>query len=116
MDLQQFIEQLDSNSGFDFEDTIDVITANYDYAPVRFSNGELVNEAGTNEGSCKIFAFALLHNLSQQQTLNCFGRFYRNDVLEHPQGTDHGNIRNFMRHGWSGISFENPALTAKSLT
>jgi len=116
MDLQQFIEQLDSNRGFDFEDTIAVIAANYDYSPTRFSNGDLVNEAGTNEGSCKIFAFAQLNNLSEQQTLNCFGRFYRVDVLENPEGTDHGNIRNFMVHGWSGIRFEKSALTAKNLT
>ncbi|WP_299195629.1 HopJ type III effector protein [uncultured Amphritea sp.] len=116
MDLQQFIEQLESNSGFDFEDTIAVIGANYDYTPTRFSNGDLVNEAGTNEGSCKIFAFAQINNLSEQHTLNCFGRFYRNDVLKNPEGTDHGNIRNFIVHGWPGISFEKSALTAKSLT
>lgn len=116
MDLQQFVEKLDNNSGYDFEDTIAVITANYDYTPTRFTNGDLVNDAGTNEGSCKIFAFAQINQLSEQQTLNCFGRFYRNDVLENPQASDHGNIRNFMVHGWSGISFGQPALTAKSLT
>ncbi|WP_296058595.1 HopJ type III effector protein [uncultured Amphritea sp.] len=116
MDLQQFVEKLDNNNGYDFEDTIAVIAANYDYTPTRFTNGDLVNDAGTNEGSCKIFAFAQINQLSEQQTLNCFGRFYRNDVLENPQGSDHGNIRNFMVHGWSGISFGQAALTAKSLT
>lgn len=114
MDLQQFIGQLESNSDFDFEDTIAIIAANYDYTPGRFSNGELINEAGTNEGSCKIFAFAQINSLSEQQTLNCFGRFYRNDVLENPEGSDHGNIRNFMLHGWSGISFDETVLTAKN--
>ncbi|MBR9866977.1 MAG: HopJ type III effector protein [Oceanospirillales bacterium] len=116
MNLQQFVEKLDNNNGYDFEDTIAVIAANYDYTPTRFTNGDLVNDAGTNEGSCKIFAFAQINQLSEQQTLNCFGRFYRNDVLENPQGSDHSNIRNFMVHGWSGISFGQPALTAKSLT
>ncbi|SEQ12389.1 HopJ type III effector protein [Amphritea atlantica] len=113
MDLKQFLEQLDDSGRFDFEDTMATIAANYDYTPARFTNGELVNEAGTNEGSCKIFAFARLNGLSEQQTLNCFGRFYHNDVLENPQGSDHGNIRNFMVHGWSGIIFEQTALTAK---
>ncbi|MBN0987453.1 HopJ type III effector protein [Amphritea pacifica] len=113
MDLKQFLEQLDDSSRFDFEDTMAIIAANYDYTPTRFTNGELVNDPGTNEGSCKIFAFAQLNGLSEQQTLNCFGRFYRNDVLENPQGSDHGNIRSFMLHGWSGIIFEETALTAK---
>lgn len=113
MDLQQFTQQLNTPASIDFEDTMAIIEANYDYTPARFNNGELINEAGTNEGSCKIFAFAKLNNLSEQQTLNCFGRFYHKDVLENPQGSDHGNIRNFMQQGWSGISFAQDSLKAK---
>lgn len=113
MNLQQFIQQLDQPTCFDFEDTIAVIESHYDYSPTRFNNGELINEAGTNEGSCKIFAFAQLHNLSEQHTLNCFGRFYHQDVLQHPNGTNHSNIRNFIIQGWNGISFDQPALIAK---
>jgi hypothetical protein len=113
MNLQQFIQQLNTPENIDFEDTMTVIAASYEYSPARFNNGELINEAGTNEGSCKIFAFAKLNRLSEQQTLNCFGRFYHKDVLEHPQGNDHGNIRNFMRQGWSGISFDQAPLKAK---
>ncbi|WP_417222101.1 HopJ type III effector protein [Amphritea sp.] len=113
MDLQQFIQQLDQPGNIDFEDSMAVIEANYDYSPTRFFNGELINEAGTNEGSCKIFAFAQLNGLSEQQTLNCFGRFYHQDVLQHPNGNDHGNIRNFITHGWSGVSFDQAALVPK---
>lgn len=113
MDLQQFIQQLDQPNSIDFEDTIAVIEANYDYTPTRFMNGQLINEAGTNEGSCKIFAFAQLNNLSKQQTLNCFGRFYHQDVLAHPNGSDHGNIRNFIAHGGSGVSFDKAPLSPK---
>ncbi|WP_432473246.1 HopJ type III effector protein [Amphritea sp. HPY] len=112
MDLQTFIQQLNSDT-LDFEDTMAVIEANYQYTPTRFSNGSVTNEAGTNEGSCKIFAFAQLNELTPQQTLTCFGRFYRNDVLQNPTGTDHGNIRNFMLHGWQGINFDQPALQEK---
>lgn len=97
-----------------FQDIISAIDDNYDYTPSRFINGigddRLVNEAGTNEGSCKIFSFGRLHKLSEQQTLNCFGDYYRIDVLQNPQATDHSNIRSFMRHGWDGISFEPDAL------
>lgn len=91
-----------------------MIDDNYSYVATRFSNGldddRLVNEAGQNEGSCKIFAFAKLHDLDVQQTLHCFGRYYRNDVLSNPAGDDHLNIRNFMKHGWNGIHFDGEAL------
>lgn len=112
--LQDFLAKL-RNKEVDFEDTIKVIHELYDYKPTRFSNGVtsiVINEAGQNEGSCRIFAFAKLNHLDEQQTLACFGRFYQ-DVLNNPQGTDHGNIRNFMRDGWAGIRFEDKALTAK---
>lgn len=93
-----------------FDEVINTIAENYRYTPATFSNGSIVNEAGTNEGSCKIFAFAKLHKLSQEQTLACFGKYYRDDVLKHPEGNDHGNIRNFMISGWDGIRFENDVL------
>ncbi|MGD8742787.1 MAG: HopJ type III effector protein [Granulosicoccaceae bacterium] len=99
-----------------FSDVIEVIDKHYQYTPTRFSNGAgetaIVNEAGCNEGSCKIFAFARLQQLSEQQTLNCFGDYYRKDVLEHPDAHDHANIRNFMQYGWVGINFDTSALQA----
>lgn len=100
-----------------FQDVIEAIDENYHYTPTSFTNGigdeQVLNEAGTNEGSCKIFAFARLHNLGKEQTLNCFGDYYRIDVLQSPQGESHANIRTFMRYGWAGIVFENEALTVK---
>jgi len=93
-----------------FDDVITTITNNYQYVPASFSNGDVVNKAGTNEGSCKIFAFAKLHNLSKEQALACFGKYYRDDVLGNSTGNDHGNIRNFMISGWEGIKFSNDAL------
>ena len=93
-----------------FEQVIKVIAENYHYQPATFTNGELVNDAGTNEGSCKIFYFAQLNALNQQQTLACFGRYYSEDVLKNPTGDDHGNIRNFINTGWQGIEFKFAAL------
>lgn len=95
----------------EFGQVMQVIGEFYDYTATHFTNGELVNEAGSNEGSCKIFYFAQLNGLSKLETLNLFGTYYRNDVLANPTGADHGNIRNFMLTGWSGIKFENSALT-----
>jgi hypothetical protein len=90
-----------------------VIEAMYIFTPTAFKNAALLNEVGKNNGSCKIFSFAMLHNLTPQQTLYCFGDYYRKDVLLNPTGTDHQNIRNFMLTGWAGIEFEGSALKAK---
>lgn len=115
MNLQQLTEQLQvTPEAVEFTDVMAVIEQHFDYTPQRFCNGpEVVNEAGTNEGSCKLFAFGQLLALSEKQTLACFGKYYREDVLGHPDGDDHGNIRSFMVNGWSGISFDGQALKAK---
>lgn len=98
----------------DFEDVLAYIGQHYRYVPTRFSNGvgeaPLQNEAGQNEGSCRVFALARLEKLSEQETLMLFGRFYQDDVLKQPNGSSHANIRRFMRDGWSGIHFEGAAL------
>ncbi len=118
MPLASFLEKINNNVAVSFDETIAVITENYQYQATEFSNGlkeqTLVNEAGTNEGSCKILAFAQIHRLDKQQTLNLFGDYYRLDVLNDPQGTGHQNIRNFMKYGWEGICFKGEALTALS--
>lgn len=116
--ITQLLSQLANTlETVNFNQVIDVIHAHYDYTPTRFTNGEgesrVINEAGSNEGSCKIFAFAQLQGLDAEKTLNCFGDYYREDVLQNPEGSDHANIRNFMRFGWDGISFDNPALAIK---
>jgi len=117
MTLAVFIEKIHNHTPIAFNETILVISDNYHYTPTEFSNGlgecALVNEAGTNEGSCKIFAFAALQQLDQQQTLNLFGDYYRLDVLNDPQGSGHQNIRNFMTDGWAGINFKAEALKAR---
>lgn len=119
--LETFIARLKADFLIDFRDTLNVITEYYEYHPTRFFNGlredRLVNEAGTNEGSCKIFYFARLHGLTESQTLNLFGNYYRDDVLNNPDGQDHLNIRTFMRYGWEGVIHEEgdtPCLVRRS--
>ncbi len=115
MELNAFLQRVENApDSIVFADTIATIDALYAFTPTAFGNGGLRNEAGQNNGSCKIFSFAKLHNLSVQQTLHCFGDYYRKDVLKSPGGADHQNIRHFMKNGWSGISFEGSALTPKS--
>lgn len=88
-----------------FNDAISFIDEHYNFTPTQFKNGNTINEANQNNGSCKIFSFAKLNDLSKEETLTLFGDFYRNDVLKNPQGSDHQNIRNFMEFGWDGIFF-----------
>ncbi|OGS71548.1 MAG: type III effector [Flavobacteria bacterium RIFCSPLOWO2_12_FULL_31_7] len=95
-----------------FPETIAFIDENYTFTPTTFKNGNQMNIAGENNGSCKIFAFAQINQLSKDETLSLFGDFYQ-DVLNTPEATNHQNIRNFMIFGWEGIQFEGEVLRAK---
>ena len=108
------LEQLEkAPETINFKEVIAYIDENYDFTPTKFTNGNTINEANQNNGSCKVFSFAQLKNLSKEQTLSLFGEFYREDVLKNPDGTDHQNIRNFIEFGWDGISFEGEVLKKK---
>jgi len=110
--ISHFLEQLQSTpDNVQFKNTMAVIDEHYRFCPSEFQNGDLINAENQNSGSCKIFFFAQLHNLSEQQTLHCFGDYYRVDVLQNPNGTDHQNIRNFIKQGWAGITFKHPPLS-----
>ncbi|MBN7815506.1 HopJ type III effector protein [Algoriphagus pacificus] len=111
MTLQEKIKQSPEN--ISFAEVISHIDSHFEFTPTRFTNGNTVNEANQNNGSCKIFSFAKLESLSQEQTLHLFGDYYRKDVLENSEGTDHQNIRNFIEFGWEGIAFERHALKEK---
>jgi len=114
MSLQDFLTRLSTSPDtIEFDDTMTVIDDNYSFTPTAFSNGDCDNEADQNNGSCKILAFGQLNDLSVEQTLACFGKFYREDVQGHPDGHDHQNIRNFMKSGWTGIHYAKQALTLK---
>ena len=114
MILNAFLNKLNQTpEAIEFSDTMSVIEANYHFTPTQFSNGNTINQADQNNGSCKIFAFGQLNNLTEQQTLACFGTYYRDDVLKTPEGNDHQNIRNFIVSGWPSISFKGQALTVK---
>ncbi|ROH97965.1 HopJ type III effector protein [Chryseobacterium daecheongense] len=108
------LEQLEkAPETIQFKEVIAYIDEHYDFTPTKFTNGNTINEANQNNGSCKVFSFAQLNNLSKENVLPLFGEYYREDVLKNPEGTDHQNIRNFMEFGWDGISFEGEALKKK---
>lgn len=111
--LDQFLLQLNNSpKDVDFSTTMSLIDSLYTFTPSKFTNGSLTNEAGENSGSCKLFAFAALHQLDKAQTLYCFGQYY-SDVLATPDKNDHQNIRNFMQKGWDGMHINNDVLVAK---
>lgn len=116
--LKEFIDQIKKNpETIAFQDVINLIEEHYQYSPTTFINGtsedNVKNIAGENEGSCKIFSFAKLTGLDKTETLHCFGDYYRQDVLNNPDNTDHANIRTFIKYGWDNVTFKKAALTAK---
>jgi hypothetical protein len=96
-----------------FADTLAFVAAHYDYQPQAFSNGEVENAAGQNEGSCKTLGLALLEGLSDEEALLAFGEHYRS-VIATPEGTDHGNIRALIANGLAGVKFSAQPLTRKA--
>ena len=114
MNITELVELVRQPSAvIEFEQVMAVIDQHYDYSPAGFSNGDVMNEAGSNEGSCKLFAFAQLNGLSEMETLPLFGQHYR-AVMDNPAGDDHANIRNFILDGWLGIHFDAEPLSQKA--
>ncbi|WP_435525849.1 HopJ type III effector protein [Chryseobacterium indoltheticum] len=108
-------EQLEKSAEeIQFKDVIAFIDEHYDFTPTKFTNGNTVNEADQNNGSCKVFSFAKLNDLSKEETLNLFRRILQKKTFcRILKAFDHQNIRNFMEFGWDGISFEGKALRRK---
>ena len=113
--LDSFLKTIKSDAkSIEFEQTMAAIEDGFDYTPTAFKCGEVDSSAEQNQGSAKIFSFAKLQKLNKDTTLELFGRFYREDVLKNADGDDHGNIRNFIKSGWDGVSFpDGLALKAK---
>ncbi|MCC4272258.1 HopJ type III effector protein [Marinobacter nauticus] len=95
----------------DFDDTLELINQHFEFRPTGFSNGPLRNETGENAGSCRVFGLGQYCNLSETDTLRLFAQHYE-QVLGDPAGDSHGNIRQFISTGWSGIRFDAPPLRA----
>lgn len=115
MTIEQFLAKLSTEpKSIQFSDSMLLIDTHYDFSPCEFTNGDQLNTANQNNGSCKLLAFAQLNKLNVEQTLQCFGDYYRIDVLQHPDNDDHQNIRNLMNYGWEGVNFKDMPLTKKA--
>jgi len=102
--LEPFLTRVRGSGDIQFADTLAEIESHFVYGEKPFSCGDVSSESGKNAGSCKVFSFGKLHNLSKEETLRCFGEHYR-EVLGNPDGSSHGNIRAFMKAGWDGVKF-----------
>lgn len=110
-DVQTLVQQA-QNQQIQFSDVIAFIEARYTHTPTAFKNGANSNQATENQGSAKVLYFAQLNDLSAEQTLPLFAEHYQ-AVLNTPDATDHQNIRQFMQHGWNGVTFDGVVLTEK---
>jgi len=107
--------EMSGGDSLTFDEVIALIDKYYESGLIEFKNGDMVNPAGTNEGSAKILSYAALSDLDKASTLKLWGQFYR-EVVADPNGESHQNIRNFMKYGWDGVSFDNGiALTKKNV-
>lgn len=112
MTINSLLQSVKNEESLEFSTVIAVIDARFEFTPTTFTNGSVTNEANSNNGSCKVFSFAKMNQLSPAETLFLFGEHYQK-VLATPTETDHQNIRNFMQTGWEGISFDGNALALK---
>lgn len=115
MNTSEYLEKVKKTpEKVEFSELMDIIDNEYNFKPTAFKNGQLDNAENENMGSCKLLSFAQLHGLTADQTLACFGSYYREDVLQNPEGSDHQNIRNFINTAWDGVIFSRLALEAKN--
>lgn len=97
------------------EEVLEMINTHYETQLLEYTVGDVVNKQGENEATGHILSYAALSNMDKETTLKLWGQHYR-AVLANPDGTDHANIRNFMKFGWEGVPFENGiALTRKNV-
>lgn len=109
MTILELLNKAKQSENIVFAEVIETIDAHFSFVPTSFQNGEITNEENSNNGSCKVFSFAKKYSLSELETLFLFGEHYQK-VLETPNENDHQNIRNFLKFGWNGITFEKEAL------
>lgn len=112
--MKDFLQRVRQGESVEFSQALEEIERGYEFHPTAFSIGSeadgVTNGPDQNQGSCRILAFARLHQLTEAQTLALYGHYYRDEVLSNPEGSDHANIRAFMRLGWDAVQFDGNPL------
>ena len=113
MNTQQYLDRIKSSVQMNFIDFIQMIQEDYEFSNIAFENNGLFNSKEENQGSAKVFCFGLMHSLSKDEALRCFGEHYHS-VLDSPENhSSHLNIRNFMHGCWEGVLINSKALKIK---
>lgn len=107
-----FAKKIKAGTDVNFAETLAFLDEHYQYFAVPFQNGDQSNAANVNTGAAKIFSFGLMTKMSEKEVLTMFGEIYR-DLT--PTGTDHANIRAFLKSGWKGVSFPTGLAIASKL-
>jgi len=113
MTTSEYLEQLRSGVKMNFSDFTRLIDQEYEFLNVAFINNDLVNSKEENQGSAKVFCFGLMHSLSEEDTIRCFGEHYHSVIDEPENHNSHLNIRSFMSNGWNGVFINQNALKLK---
>ena len=96
-----------------FSDLTNLIDQEYEFLNVAFKNNDLINSKEENQGSAKVFCFGLMHSLSEEDTIRCFGEHYQCVIDEPKNNNSHLNIRSFISNGWKGVLINQNALKLK---
>ena len=96
-----------------FSDFTNLIDQEYEFINIAFKNNGLINSKEENQGSAKIFCFGLMHSLSEEDVIRCFGEHYQSVVDDPENNNSHLNIRSFISNGWKGILINQNALKLK---
>lgn len=107
-----FAEKIKAGTPVQFAETLAFLDEHYQYFAVPFVCGDQRNAPNVNTGAAKVFSFGLMTKMTEPQVLSMFGEIYR-DLA--PSGTDHANIRAFLKSGWKGVSFETGLAIASKL-
>jgi len=109
MKLDAFLKKLnDDPEAVTFDEALATVGEHYRLTPCGYTLAGVRFDVDQVHRSCQLYAFGILHKLSKEQTLACFGEHYREDVLKHPQGSDHQTVRLFMQVGWEGLKLDSP--------
>jgi hypothetical protein len=91
----QHFRKIKYNARIHFAETIAVIEQHYDFEPTAL---RMVLNTMLLVKTQDLVKYLFCRNARlQKQTLACFGAYYFEDVIGNPNGTDHQNIRNFMK-------------------
>lgn len=96
-ECKQFAEDVKANKlQPSMQDSLALVDKHYNYFEVPFSCAEVQNKANENIEAAKLFCFALMTQMNEEQTIRLFGgEGNMNDK----------NLQAFKKYGWSKVSF-----------